>query len=137
MAITADKLASPPPSTSLYELGFPAPYVLLVTINRESSMNALPMAGHWEGTRLWSWFDEEPGLRVAVVTGKGTKAFCCGADLKEQLERKGSSAAELPEAPTFPPGGFMGLSTRVGKKPVIAAVNGFALGGGFEIALNW
>ena len=135
----ADKLASPPPKTTFYELGFPAPYVMLVTINRESSMNALPTAGNWEGARLWSWFDEEPGLRVAIVTGKGRKAFCCGADLKEQLEKKTSpsSMAELPEAPIFPPGGFMGLSTRTGRKPVIAAVNGLALGGGFEIALNW
>ncbi|GJN76813.1 hypothetical protein PLIIFM63780_000300 [Purpureocillium lilacinum] len=123
----ADKLATQPPKTTYYELSYPAPYVMLVTINREAAMNAIPMAGHWDGMRLWAWFDEEPGLRVAVVTGKGKKAFCCGADLKEQFEKK-SSSAEAPQVTPFPPGSFMGLSTRVGKKPVIAAVNGFALG---------
>lgn len=63
------------------------------------------------------------------------KAFCAGQDLIEQ--------AQLEKQPThvkdrkFSPGGFAGISRRVGKKPVIAAVNGFALGGGFEICLNW
>ncbi|PHH92016.1 hypothetical protein CDD83_9301 [Cordyceps sp. RAO-2017] len=97
-------------------------------------MNAIPMAGHGQGDKLWQWFDEEPGLRVAIVTGKGRKAFCCGADLKEQAERIRSP--EKPESVHFSNGGFMGLSKREGKKPVIAAVNGFALGGGFEIVLN-
>jgi hypothetical protein len=131
----ARQFATQPPKLSVYELGFPAPYVVQVTINRESHMNAIPVAGHWEGERLWQWFDEEPSLRVAIVTGKGKRAFCCGADLKEQAQRNQSS--EKPEAFLFPTGGFMGLSRRVGKKPVIAAVNGFALGGGFEVALNW
>lgn len=130
----AQEFAIQPPKLSVYELGFPAPYVLQVTINRESHMNAVPVAGHWEGERLWEWFDEEPSLRVAIVTGKGKRAFCCGADLKEQAQRNQSS--EKPEASLFPAGGFMGLTRRVGKKPVIAAVNGFALGGGFEVALN-
>ncbi|KZZ94263.1 Crotonase, core [Moelleriella libera RCEF 2490] len=123
-----------PPELSIYQLSFPAEHVLLVTIDREPRLNAIPKAGHWEGEKLWQWFDDEPTLRVAVVTGRGRKAFCVGADLKEQAER--SDALERPDTAFFPAGGFMGLSRRVGKKPVVAAVNGLALGGGFEIALN-
>ncbi|KAG5979457.1 hypothetical protein E4U55_005149 [Claviceps digitariae] len=130
----AQQFATQPPKLSFYRLSFPAKYVLQVTIDRESHMNAIPVAGHWEGERLWEWFDHEPLLRVAIVTGQGTRAFCCGADLKEQAQLNQSS--EKPTVSPFPTGGFMGLSRRLGKKPVIAAVNGFALGGGFEIALN-
>lgn len=131
----ADQLASPPPETPFFGISYPAPHVMLVTINREKAMNALPTAAHWQGERLWRWFDDEPSLRVAIVTGAGPKAFCCGADLKEQAE-KTRDPKQVDSLP-FPVGGFMGLTTRVGKKPVIAAVNGLALGGGFEIALNW
>ncbi|OAA59393.1 Crotonase, core [Cordyceps fumosorosea ARSEF 2679] len=130
----ADKLETQPPAVTVYELSYPAPYVLLVTINREKAMNAIHTDGHYEGERLFQWFDDEPSLRVAVITGKGKKAFCAGQDLKMLMERQLSG--EQSNVPALPATGFGGLSRRLGKKPVIAAVNGLALGGGFELALN-
>jgi enoyl-CoA hydratase/carnithine racemase len=136
----ADQLHSQPPSSQYYLLSYPAPHVLLVTINREKHRNALNYEAHWDADAIFRWFDKEPSLRVAVVTGKGSKAFCAGQDLIEQGSRA-SAAAEGDQQKqrglSHPPGGFMGLSRRRGKKPVVAAVNGFALGGGFEICLNW
>ncbi|OAA60271.1 Crotonase, core [Niveomyces insectorum RCEF 264] len=129
---TLTKFNSPPPSCSILELSFPAPHVLLVTINREKAMNSIPTAGHWEGDAVWNWFDDEPSLRVAILTGKGTKSFSAGADLHEVGRTRGKGSAPQP----IPPSGFLGLSRRIGKKPVIGAVNGYAYGGGFELALN-
>lgn len=129
----AASLSSQPPSAHFYEVTFPVRHVLMITINREAAMNSIPTAGHLEGIELWKWYNQEPELRVAIVTGKGQKSFCAGADLKEQSGAGSDGSQRL----GLPRGGFMGLSQRVGKKPVIAAVNGYALGGGFEIALNW
>jgi enoyl-CoA hydratase/carnithine racemase len=126
------KFSSPPPPCSVLELSFPAPHIMLATINREHAMNSITMAGHWEGDAVWSWFDSEPSLRIAVLTGKGSKAFSAGADLKEVKDTRGKDSKSHP----MPPGGFLGFSRRIGKKPVIAAVNGYAYGGGFELALN-
>jgi enoyl-CoA hydratase/carnithine racemase len=132
----ADKLASDPPASSSYILSYPAPHVLLVTINRPKAMNSIPMEAHWEADAIFDWFDSEPELRVAIVTGAGQKAFCAGQDLIEQ--KKFKSGEQPPRyLSKHPPGGFMGVSRRGGKKPIVAAVNGFALGGGFEIVLNW
>ncbi|KAF7714763.1 Uncharacterized protein PECH_002266 [Penicillium ucsense] len=124
---------TPPPQTTIFEVSFPSPGVLLATINREKRMNSVPLQGHHEGTALWNWMDNEPSMRVGIITGKGTKAFCAGADLLEQRDISRGDEAR-PEKGAE--GGFAGLSQRRGKKPVIAAVNGLALGGGFEICLN-
>jgi enoyl-CoA hydratase/carnithine racemase len=131
----ADQLSKQPPSSSSFILSYPAQYVLLVTINRPDAMNSIPSYSHWEAHSLFDWFDQEPSLRVAVITGAGPKAFCAGQDLVEQAQFKVKPPPE--SAARHPPSGFCGISRRVGKKPIIAAVNGFALGGGFEICLNW
>jgi enoyl-CoA hydratase/carnithine racemase len=131
----ADKLKSQPPPTPTYVLSYPAPYVLLIRINRPQAMNSLPYASHWEADALIQWFDEEPALRAAVVTGTGDKAFCAGQDLIEQGTIR--SKPQPRQMMTHPSSGFMGISRRTGKKPILAAVNGWALGGGFEICLGW
>lgn len=136
----ASQLATQPPATKTYILSYPAPHTLLITINRPAQRNSIGYAGHWEADALLSWFDNEPSLRVAIVTGAGDKAFCAGQDLIEQgvLQQKLKAGKDVPprQMMMHPPSGFMG-SRREGKKPVIAAVNGFAMGGGFEICLNW
>lgn len=77
----APKFTTPPPALQYALISFPTPRVLLATLNRPASLNCINTAGHAELHALWEWFDAEPGLRVAVVTGKG-RAFCAGQDLK-------------------------------------------------------
>lgn len=125
-----------PPTSEYFTLSFPRPHTLLVTINRPKQRNSIPSAGHWDAHAIFSWFDEEPSLLVAIITGAGDKAFCAGQDLTEQ-SRVAAGQSGSGAGLNHPPTGFLGLSLRRAKKPVLAAVNGVALGGGFETCLNW
>ncbi|KAI0841423.1 putative enoyl-CoA hydratase [Hypoxylon sp. FL0890] len=129
-------LSTPPPPVPDTLLLFPRPHVLLVKLNRPKQLNAIPPSQHFAFERLWDWFDAEPSLRVAVLTGAG-RAFCAGADLKE-WDGANSSSDSAPEsgAKRFPVSGFGGMSNRGGLKPIIAAVNGICFGGGMEMVIN-
>ncbi|KAL4927610.1 enoyl-CoA hydratase/isomerase family protein [Aspergillus undulatus] len=121
----------PPPKPQHSTLSFPSQHILLVTLSRPKDLNCINSTGHVELHEIWEWMDDEPSLRVGVITGQG-RAFCAGADLKEWNSSTQSSKPRTP----MPPSGFGGLSRRSGKKPIIAAVNGLCLGGGCEMVTN-
>ena len=103
-----------------------------VTIDRPQVLNALNRAAHDALSGAWDQMRDDPEIRVAVLTGAGGRAFCVGADMKDAQEASGLEY--LARGPRL---GAGGLSLRRDLlKPVIGAVNGLALGGGFELALG-
>jgi enoyl-CoA hydratase len=106
----------------------PAAHVALVRINRPEARNALNMAVRRELAERFKGIAEDPEIRVVIVTGD-EKAFAAGADLKEMAEL---TAVDQMRRATH----RLWEALRTCPKPVIAAVNGFALGGGCELAMH-
>lgn len=104
--------------------------VTLITLNRPQALNALNAQVLDDLIEAFAAFEADPTQRCAVITGAGEKAFAAGADIKEMADKAGAE---------FYAGDFFSKWTshvvRLTRKPWIAAVNGFALGGGCELAM--
>jgi enoyl-CoA hydratase/carnithine racemase len=108
-------------------------HVARITIDRPDRMNAIDLATETELIRIWEAIEKDREVRVVVLTGAGDRAFCTGADMKGG--DSGLSGLEYWAAAR--PGGFGGIALRdTLDVPVIARVNGHALGGGMEMVLG-
>ncbi|MEV4140949.1 enoyl-CoA-hydratase DpgD [Dactylosporangium sp. NPDC049742] len=109
--------------------------VAYVTIDRPAVLNAMDLRTHEELSAVWDDFEADDELRVAVLTGAGDRAFCVGQDLRERARLNAAGAAPTTFGSRGQPG-WPRLTERFDlSKPVLARVDGYALGGGFELAL--
>ncbi len=107
-------------------------HIAYITINRPEVRNALHPPANFELSGIWDDFQNDPDSWVAILTGAGDRAFSAGNDLKFTAQR----TSHQMDGRMMPETGFGGITNRFDLwKPTIAAINGFALGGGLEMAL--
>ncbi len=103
-------------------------HIAYVTLNRPEALNALDPESWSELHRIWREIKADPEIRVAILTGAGEKAFCTGSDMKKTMPPKESLASTYFDEDNL-------LAPMEMWKPIICAINGFAIGGGLEMAL--
>ena len=106
-------------------------HVATVTLNRPEAMNSVDPEMRALLHSCWDRLREDDEIRVVIVTGAGTRAFCTGSDLKKTLPSQNSAAQQQ----FGNPAGASLIANLRTDKPMIAAINGFAMGGGMELAL--
>lgn len=110
--------------------------VAYITLNRPHVLNAMDLKMHEELAVIWDDFESDNTICVGVITGAGRKAFSVGQDLKELSEQQRTGATTEVSIGSFGKPGWPRLTERCERvKPLIAKVQGYAWGGGFELAL--
>jgi dehydration protein DpgD len=110
--------------------------VATITMRRPEVLNAMNARMHEELGRVWDDFETDPQVWVGVLTGSGERAFSVGQDLKELADREARGAAGLSSFGSRGKPGAPRLTDRFDiTKPLVAKVRGYALGGGFELAM--
>jgi enoyl-CoA hydratase/carnithine racemase len=111
-------------------------HVALITLNRPESLNAMNRELSAALMDALNRVDDDPDIRVGVITGNG-RAFCAGADLKERAASGGGGGAAGDTVSAFLNlRAETAFNTRTSSKPLLAAVNGIAFGGGMELSLS-
>lgn len=108
-----------------------ADHVATITLNRPEAMNSIDPEMRQELRQLWARIHADDAIRVAILTGAGEKAFCTGSDLKKTMP-SGDSFARATFGQAESDHLLAGLTT---DKPLLCAINGYAMGGGMELAL--
>ncbi|WP_322060676.1 enoyl-CoA hydratase/isomerase family protein [Paraburkholderia sp. J63] len=108
-------------------------HIAHLTINRPERLNALDVEHDRALAAAWKRFNEDANLKVAVLTGSGERAFCTGADILDYLAHRRSMAEQALDDATVSFGGLTADQDVV--KPTIAAIDGFCVAGGLELAL--
>ena len=104
--------------------------ILTITVNREDKLNALNKTVFSELEEVLSTLENDPEIKAAIITGAGQKAFVAGADITEFSNLVGEEGMDLARR-----GQEVFFKIENASKPIVAAVNGFALGGGCELSM--